>query len=210
MITRNAVPAAVLCLATAIAYGAPDAEVLIARFAREAPASIAFTETRFSPLLREPTIVSGELRYLEMRRLDRRVTSPYRETTTIDGGTVRVERDGERTRSFALGRAPELEGFLLAFVALLAGDSSTLEDTFTLATDGDADGAWTLELTPIDERLRRRVRSIAVFGSVAEPRCVATLDAKETGSVMLLGAEAATPVAPQSTLDDLLALCRGR
>ena len=60
---------------------APDVEVLIRKLAREPPATIAFTEARFSPLLREPLIVSGELGYLGAGSFDRRVTTPYREST---------------------------------------------------------------------------------------------------------------------------------
>jgi hypothetical protein len=111
------------CLAVATASAAPDARTLVEKLARESPSSVAFTEARFSSLLRRPLVVSGELGYLGGGNLDRRVTSPYRETITIRGSTVRIEREGEEVRSVALERAPELEGFLKAFGALLAGDS---------------------------------------------------------------------------------------
>ncbi len=76
---------------------------------------MAFTEARYSKLLRQPLVVSGELTYLGAASLDRRVTSPYGETTTIRGNTVRIEREGQAARSFALERVPQLEGFLTAF-----------------------------------------------------------------------------------------------
>ena len=205
---RNAARCAVACLAMASAAAEPDPRTLVARLARDAPSSIVFTEARFSSLLRRPVVVSGELGYLGAGSLDRRVTSPYRETTTIRGSAVRIERDGQDARSFALERAPDLAGFLSAFGALLGGDSSALEQTFALAAKGDADGAWTLELTPLDERARRRDSVIAIYGSSSELHCVATIDGARAGSVVLLGARSSGTVPPDSSLDDLLAHCR--
>ena len=89
-----------------------DADALIGRLAKPAPATIAFREVRFSPLVDEPLIVAGELGYAGPTSLDRRVTQPYRETVSIRGESVRVEREGEPTRSFGLNRAPELRGLL--------------------------------------------------------------------------------------------------
>jgi hypothetical protein len=186
-----------------------DARTLIERLAREPPASIAFTEARFSPLLREPLIVSGELAYLGPTSLDRRVTKPYRETTSIRGRTVRVEREGEKPRSFALDRAPELERLLMAFGALLAGDSAALEKDFAIAAAGD-DADWSLELTPLAERARRRLRALAIFGSGTEPRCFVTFETQQGGSVLVLGAEAGQAVAPAASFDDLSSRCRAR
>ena len=210
MSVRNAALSALACLAVATASAAPDARTLVGRIAREAPSSTAFTEARFSKLLRQPLVVSGELAYLGAGSLDRRVTSPFREMTTIRGNTVRIEREGEDARSFALGRVPELEGFLTAFGALLAGDSAALERTFAIAANGDEAGKWTLELTPLDERVRRRVIAIRIYGSGDELDCVATSDTQETGSVMMLGGRPPAAISPASSFDDLIAHCRGR
>jgi hypothetical protein len=185
----------------------PDAQMLIAGLAREPPATVAFTEVRFSSLLREPLIVRGELGYFGPGSLERRVTEPYREVTVLRADSVRIERDGEAVRSFALKRAPEFEGFLGAFTALLAGDAATLERDFAVTASGD-EARWSLELTPSDERTRRRVRAIAIHGSRGEPRCLATLDVRGGGSVLMIGSQAAAPIAPDTSLDALLARCR--
>src|SRR5687768_7701138 len=167
--------AALLALSLATyAHAAPDAAALIARLARMPPASIAFTEVRFSSLLKEPLVVGGTLEYDAEGGLSRHVESPYRESTAIRGETVRVERDGE-TRTFALRRAPELRGFLTGMLGLLTGDSSLIDEHFRITASGD-DEHWRLDLEPIDERLRERLRSIVVAGSVDEPRCFVTVD----------------------------------
>jgi hypothetical protein len=183
-----------------------DAHRIVASLARAAPSRIAFTEARFSALLREPLIVSGTLGYLGPGSLERRVTSPYTETTTIRGDSVRIERDGEDPRTFGLKRVPELKGFVAAFSGLLAGDAAELEQDFTMNAIGDA-AAWQLELAPKDTRERRRIRSVLVSGRSSEPRCFAILDTQGGGSVILVGAGAA-PLAADVTLDSLLARCR--
>jgi hypothetical protein len=193
-------------LASPLAATVPMATDLIARMRREPPARIAFVEVRFSPLLREPIVVSGELAYLGPLDLDRNVTMPYRERTAIRGDFVTVERDGEAPRSFALKRAPELRGLLSGFSGLLAGDAAAIERDFELVTRGN-DDVWTLQLTPSDRATRRRLERIVITGAASQPRCLAVLNAPDAATVMLLGDSSD---APQSgaTLADVLAYCR--
>ena len=210
MTARGAALIAVLVASASVASSAagdaPDARRIVASLAREAPSSIAFVEARFSALLREPLIVSGTLGYLGPGNLERRVTSPYTETTTIRGESVRIEREAEDARTFGLKRVPELHGFVAAFVGLLAGDATELEQDFTLGAAGDT-AQWQLELVPKDARARRRIRSVLVGGRESEPRCFAILDTQGGGSVIFVGASAA-PLDAGVTLDGLLARCR--
>lgn len=182
------------------------ADALIARLAKPAPATIEFTEVRFSKLLREPLIVSGELGYSGPTSLDRRVTTPYRESTSIRGESVKVEREGEKPRSFALKHAPELRGLLAGFSAMLAGDAAALRKTFTVNATGN-DDAWTLELIPPDTKLGRRLKAIEVTGSHADPRCFSMTTADGANSILLLGATAKEPVPEDVTVDALSKRC---
>lgn len=183
-----------------------DVDALIARLAKPAPATVAFTEVRFSRLLREPLIVSGELGYSGATSLDRRVTTPYREHTAIRGESVKVEREGEKPRSFALKHAPELRGLLSGFSALLAGDTAALRQNFAVKMAGD-DNAWMLELTPTDAKARRRLQEIEVTGQQGEPRCFSMMTADGASSVLLLGAGASEPVPKDVTLANLQQRC---
>jgi hypothetical protein len=183
-----------------------DADALIARLAKPAPASVEFREVRFSPLIDEPLVVAGELGYDGPNSLDRRVTEPYRETVAIRGESVRVEREGEPVRSFGLNRAPELRGLLSGFAALLAGDSALLERSFKVAASGSNE-AWTLELTPSDARARRRLQQIVVNGSADVPQCFTMLTANGGASVLLLGPTANRELPKPTTLDALKHLC---
>lgn len=184
----------------------PEVDALIARLAKPSPATVAFTEVRFSRLLREPLIVSGELGYSGPASLDRRVATPYREHTAIRGGSVKVEREGEKPRSFALKHAPELRGLLSGFSAMLAGDTAALRQSFSVKMTGD-DSAWMLELIPTDAKARRRLQEIEVTGHQGEPRCFSMMTADGASSVLLLGATASEPVPKDVTLATLQASC---
>jgi hypothetical protein len=199
--------AATLCIASERGNATErDVDALVARLAKPAPASIEFTEVRFSRLLREPLIVSGELGYSGPTSLDRRVTTPYREHTSIRGESVKVEREGEKTRSFALKHAPELRGLLTGFSAMLAGDADALRRAFTVNATGD-DAAWTLELIPSDTRAGRRLQEIEVTGSQAEPRCFSMTTGDGAQSVLLLGTMATDQVPKDVTLKSLYERC---
>ena len=184
-----------------------DPDALIARLAKPAPASIAFTEVRVSPLLREPLVVSGELEFSGPGSLDRHVRKPYREDTSIRGESVRVEREGEQSRSFALKRAPELRGLLTGFSSLLTGDVPGLRRSFDVQAQG-TEQSWTLQLVPLDARARKRLQKLEIVGHDATPRCFSLLNGDGGASVMVLG-DAAASVPEKVTLESLQGLCEG-
>jgi hypothetical protein len=179
-----------LCLLLSAPLIAQSAELepnaLLARLARPAPTTIAFTEVRFSKLLKAPLVVSGELGYEGPGALNRRVLQPYHEETKIRGESVSIQREQQAPRSFGLQRAPELRALLTGFAGLLGGDHAALEQQFSVAVSGTDEG-WKLTLTPKDERARQRLQSIEIDGHAAEPRCFAVATSKDASSVMLLG-----------------------
>jgi Outer membrane lipoprotein carrier protein LolA-like len=121
---------------------------------------------------------------------------------------VRVEREGEQPRSFALKRAPELRGLLTGFSALLSGDVPALKRSFNVQAQGSEE-SWTLQLVPLDTRARRRLQKIEITGHDSTPRCFSLLNADGGASVMILG-DAAGDVAKSVTLESLKELCQGR
>jgi hypothetical protein len=195
-----------LSAATVCSASERDADALITSLAKPAPATIEFTEVRFSRLVREPLMVSGELGYSGPTSLDRRVTTPYRENTSIRGESVKVEREGEKPRSFALKHAPELRGLLTGFSAMLAGDADALRQTFTVTATG-SDNAWMLKLQPKDVKAQRRLKRMDVSGSGTEPRCFSMITADGANSVLLLGPAAKEPVTKDITQKLLYQRC---
>jgi len=181
---------------------------LVARLAREAPARTAYTEVRFSGLLDRPLVLRGELEYLGPERLAKRVDAPYREQVRVADGVASVQRGEREPRSFPLGQAPELEGFLRGFAALLGGDAATLGRDFTLVASGTA-ARWQLALKPRDARLARRITEITVYGEDATPLCFRTREGDGDVGVLLVErlAGAKLPAAPSQP--QVEALCRG-
>ncbi len=163
---------------------------------------------RFSPLLDKPLVVSGELGHEGEGELDRKVREPYVENTYIRGESVRVERQGEPVRSFALKRAPELRSLLTGFSALLTGDASSVEQSFDLSSQGNQ-SHWTLTLVPKDARTRKRLSEVRVDGRERDPRCFSILNADGGASIMLLGDAARVEMPIDLTRDWVENRCRG-
>lgn len=159
-------------------------------------------------VLDRPLVVSGELAWLGGDKLERTVTSPHAERFTIAGGEVTQERAGKRTRTFSLRHAPQLQGLLDSFVALLSGDAGRLGEAFAIRRQDAGGREWSLLLSPRDERVARSVASIRIDGRGNEPRCMVMQEAGGDTAVDLLG-PLATKMPATPTREALEALCRG-
>lgn len=157
-------------------------------------------------VLDRPLVVSGELAWLGGDKLQRTVAAPRAERFTIAAGEVTQEREGRSPRHFSLKHAPQLQGLLDSFVALLSGDPGRLAEAFRIERSGDDAARWTLMLTPRDDRVAKKVASIRIDGEANEPRCMVMQEADGDVAIDLLGPLAAKmPAAP--TRDALLMLC---
>jgi len=185
-----------------------DATALLARLTRPPPDTTAFVEVRYSALLDRPIAVSGQLEHLEDGALVRRVEVPYRETMELRGENVLVDRAGSKPRSFSLDRAPELRGMLSSFGSLLKGDRKSLERYFVMTVLG-SDARWRIELIPRDEKLKRRLDTIVVDGSLDRPRCFTLNEPDGDASVMALGVQGPTELPQPLERASLAAWCSG-
>lgn len=185
-----------------------DPAALVAALKRVVPARTAYTEVRFSGLLDRPLILHGELEYLGPGKLGKRVDTPYREQVSVADGTATVTRDDRAARTFSLGQAPELEGFLRGFAALLGGDAAAVSMDFELGANGTQDN-WKLVLKPHDVRLARRISAIEVSGTGNTPRCFRTREADGDVSILLVDTLAAAKLPSRPSQPQIDALCRG-
>lgn len=181
---------------------------LIASLGRPAPAETAYTEVRFVRMLQRPLILHGELHYGGPTELGKRVDKPYREATTISNGQVTVQREGKSAQHFSLDRAPELDGLLASFSAMLSGDAAALNRYFSIDLQRES-ANWRLTLTPRASALAKKFHDLRVDGSGAESRCFTLQEADGDTSVMLLGVLAAAKLAEPPTVAGVDALCRG-
>lgn len=176
-----------LTIATTIASATdPGTDALLDRLARPAPETTAFVEVRYSALLTEPLVVAGELEHRGDGALVRRVQEPYRETTTLLGENVTVEREGSRPRRFSLDRAPELRGLLNSFGAMLKGDRATLERHFEIESS-ESNDAWRIDLVPREDRLRARLARVRVDGRAGRASCMTMEEPDGDATVMVIG-----------------------
>jgi hypothetical protein len=182
-----------------------DAAALIARLARPAPASTAYTEVRFVRVLRKPLVLHGHLDYNGPGKLGKQVEAPYRETTNIADGAVEVIRENRAPRHFDLQRVPELQALLTGFSALLAGDSATLEQFYTISLVEQAP-IWTLTLVP--RTPAQHLRALVVDGAAVETRCFTVQQADGDSSTLLLGPLAAAALPQPTTPATVAAMCR--
>jgi hypothetical protein len=185
-----------------------DATALLVRLTRPAPDTTTFVDVRYSALLDEPLVASGELEHRTDGALVRRVTDPYRETTVLRGENVLVEREGSKPRSFSLDRAPELRGMLASFGALLKGDRAMLDRYFTMTAHG-SDASWQIELAPRDEKLKRRLAVIRVDGAQDRARCFTLTEPDDDASVMTLGVQGRASLPQSLARESLQGWCAG-
>ncbi len=201
-------PLCSMASAVTAAPAAVDAPTLIASLKRPTPARTAYTEVRFSGLLDRPLILRGELEYAGPGKLGKRVDTPYREQVKVADGMASVRRGDAEPRTFSLDQAPELEGFLRGFAALLGGDAKTLAEDFTFSASGNA-ARWRLTLKPRDSRLARRTSAIDVDGVGSTPRCFRTREADGDVNVLLVDTLASAKLSSRPSQPQIDALCRG-
>lgn len=187
---------------------APATAALIASLRRPVPADTSYAEVRFLHVLRRPLVLRGELHYGGTGQLGKRVDAPYRETTTIVGSDVTVQREGKGDRRFSLDRAPELGALLSGFSALLGGDAAALNRDFTVETVQRSDG-WRLNLTPRSPALSNKLSAMVVDGRGSEPHCFTLREADGDASTMLLGELATRPFGEPPTRESVDQLCTG-
>jgi hypothetical protein len=132
---------------------------------------------------------TGELVFTPPDRLEKRSVGLNAERMVVDRESLSIERGG-RKQTLSLRDHPQIAVFVESIRGTLAGDRASLERTYTLALDGDAQ-RWRLVLKPRDPQLARIVSRIIIGGMQAQVRRVEIEQADGDRSVMVV-----TPVAP--------------
>jgi hypothetical protein len=154
-----------LLIATATGPEANGFDALIADLAPEGErAELYFREQRESALLEEPLVVTGKLWRNERGDLVRETAEPRRETQTLTGEMIIIEKPGRTPRNHSLSHAPELEVLYRALSALLAGDAQALRRHFDVVLEREASG-WIIRLTPDSPELAERVDALTLRGT---------------------------------------------
>lgn len=170
---------------------------LLPRLQRQPPSDETFHDVRWRRALARPLVSSGVLRWHGGMDFERRVETPYRETSRLRGRTLVVQRDGGSERIVPLARAPELQALFAGLSALFAGDVEAIEHEFEVELSEQAD-TWRLRLRPRQARLAERVQELDLRGQGDQLRCLLV---QQPGAEVLSVLGAASP--PQPVDEDL-------
>ncbi|MEO6660268.1 MAG: LolA-related protein [Burkholderiaceae bacterium] len=125
-----------------------------------------FTERRTVAMLERPLESSGQLWFEAPDTFVRETSKPRIERFAVVGNAVTITQGG-RSRTLALDSVPEAGIIVEAIRATLTGNRAALERHFEVRVSGQAE-RWTLELVPLDARLRAQVATLRLSGRRAQ------------------------------------------
>lgn len=143
-----------------------------------------FTERRTVAMLERPLESTGRLWFEAPDTFVRETLKPRAERFAVIGNTVTLSQGG-RSRTLALDSMPEAGIVIEAIRGTLTGNRAALERHFETHVSGRAEH-WTLELLPLDARLRAQVASVRVSGEHAQVRELRVALADGDHSVMTI------------------------
>lgn len=147
---------------------------LMARLAAVPERRAAFRETRVFAALSMPLESRGRLLYRRPGYLEKQTDWPQPERLVVDGPWLTLTEATDAPRVVDLRGQPELRAMIDGLRAPLAGDLAVLQERFRMNAAGSL-AAWTLDMTPRDERAARFLRSLHLAGRddwIAEIRLV--------------------------------------
>lgn len=147
-------------------------------------AQARFVEKKFIAILDQPVESSGELFYTAPDRLEKRTLKPRPETMVIQGDHLQIER-GRQTIRLQLQEYPELAAFIDSIRGTLAGDRQALERSYQLSLEGAAP-SWTLQLLPVNSKMKQVVALIRMTGVRDEIRSIDVTQVDGDRSLMLI------------------------
>ena len=143
-----------------------------------------FTEKRAVAVLERTLESTGRLTFAAPDTFVRETLKPRQEKLAVVGNTVTMSQ-GARSRTLALDAVPEAAVIVEAVRGTLTGNREALERHFSARVSGAAP-RWSLELTPLDARLRAQVASVRVTGMRGVVREVTVALADGDRSVMTI------------------------
>jgi outer membrane lipoprotein-sorting protein len=143
-----------------------------------------FVEMKSIAMLDKPLESSGELFYTAPDYLEKRTIKPKPESMILDRGSLVIER-GRQKRRLELQDYPELAAFIDSIRGTLAGERKALERNYRLSLEGTAE-RWTLQLLPLDEKMRAAVKLIRILGMRDAVRSIEITQADGDSSLMLI------------------------
>lgn len=171
------------CLAAP--QGAATLQQLMGLLAQRKHGEVPYVEEDYLAILDRPVKSSGVLVYEAPDHLEKRTLKPKEESLVLDGDELTVRR-GRRTYRLQLSSYPQVAPLVDAIRDTLAGNEQALERVFKVQLAGSL-ADWRLQLTPLDQAVAHKVRSVEIAGTRDEIHSVEILQVDGDRSVMTLG-----------------------
>jgi outer membrane lipoprotein-sorting protein len=156
-----------------------------------------FKEKRTVDMLERTLESSGRLSFAAPDTFVRETLKPRQEKVAVVGNNVTMSA-GSRSRTVPLDSVPEAAVIMEAIRGTLTGNRELLERHFNAAVSGSAQ-RWSLELVPIEPRLRELVRSVQLGGQQSQVREVTVTMSDGDRSVMTIEPMAAAVPKPAAS-----------
>ncbi len=160
-------------------------EELMRRLSARKTATAAFREVKELSELTTPLELKGTLYYKAPDVLRKTVTSPRRETYSVEGNVLTLLRNGERKGQYALDEYPRLQAFVESIRATLAGDVNTLKRFYRISIRGD-ERLWLLSLLPRQSSLAEVISRIDIQGRGIDLEVIVIQEAGGNKSTMTI------------------------
>lgn len=161
-----------------------DIDQLMRGLAQTRSSRASFVEKKSIAMLDRPVESSGDLLYTAPDRLEKRTVKPKPETMVVHGDNLLIER-GRQKNQVPLQEYPELAAFIDSIRGTLAGDRKALERSYQLSLEGAAQG-WTLQLLPVNSKMKQVVERILITGVRDEVRSIDVTQTDGDSSRMLI------------------------
>jgi outer membrane lipoprotein-sorting protein len=181
----------VLVAASPPAWAAWDLQQLMDSMAQHKSGRATFVETKRIAMLDRPVESSGELLFVAPDRLEKRTLKPKPEAMIVNGDALTLER-GSQKRQMQLQAFPEVAAFIDSIRGTLAGDRQALERSYRLHLDGAAE-AWTLQLVPLDAKMKAVVQRIRIVGVRDQVNSIEITQADGDSSLMVVKESTSPP-----------------
>jgi len=173
-----------LALLSPAAFAAWDLQQLMESLAQSKSGRASFVEKKSIAMLDKPVESAGDLLFSAPDRLEKRTLKPQPETMIVNGDELVIER-GRQKYNLQLQSYPELAAFIDSIRGTLAGDRKALERNYRLSLEGSAE-RWTLQLLPLDEKMRAVIRRIRIDGVRDQVRRIEITQADGDSSLMTI------------------------
>lgn len=140
---------------------------LIASLAAKGTVLAPFTERRFFPFRREPTLLKGVLRISPERGLSLQYTDPEPNVLIADASGILLRDRRGRSREMPSGSREA--GAIASLLPIMRFDMPALYPRFVIHAYG-TQAAWKFEFTPRDPEVARSLGEITVGGSGSDVR----------------------------------------